>query len=209
MPRIFDMFMQVDPRSQCQGGLGIGLTLVKRLTEMHGGRVEAKSAGPGQGSEFIVHLPLAEVRSTPAALPGNPDGAPAPLDRRRILVVDDNRDAADSLAMLLRCLGADVNVAYSGAAALEMLDACRPTIILLDLGMPELDGYDVARQIRQHPVHAKVRLIALTGWDQEADRLRTQEAGFDHHLVKPVDPEALETLLTSDGAGWVTDQVMR
>lgn len=209
LPRIFDMFMQVDPAWSQSQGLGIGLTLVKRLTEMHGGRVEAKSAGPGHGSEFLVHLPLAEVLSAQTLFPGSADAAPSPLDRRRILVVDDNRDAADSLAMLLRCLGADVSIAYSGAASLEMLETLRPTIILLDLGMPELDGYDVARQIRQHPVHTKVRLIALTGRDQEADRRRTLEAGFDNHLVKPVDPEALETLLASDDSSQAADRVLR
>ena len=208
LPRVFDMFMQVDPRNQCQGGLGIGLTLVKRLTEMHGGQVEAKSAGPGQGSEFLVQLPLAEVFNSHTDRPKNADRESTPLDRRRILVVDDNRDAADSLAMLLRCMGADVTVAYSGPSALKVLESLRPTIVLLDLGMPEMDGYEVAEQIRQHPISSKVRLIALTGWDQEADRRRTQEAGFDHHLVKPVDPEALEALLASDDSSHTADRVL-
>jgi CheY-like chemotaxis protein len=199
LPKVFDMFLQVDPTfSHGQGGLGIGLTLVKRLTEMHGGRVEAKSHGAGHGSEFLIRLPLAaSPMPTPNPLPAAAGNA-EPLEQRRILVVDDNRDVADSLAMLLRCLGAEVTIAYSGKEAIESVPAFSPHVVLLDLGMPDVDGYDVARQIRQTIKNRNLRLIALTGWGQEADRRRTAEAGFDHHLVKPVDPEALEALLSDN-----------
>jgi CheY-like chemotaxis protein/anti-sigma regulatory factor (Ser/Thr protein kinase) len=195
LPRVFDMFTQVDRSAgRTHGGLGIGLTLVERLLAMHDGRIEARSEGPGRGSEFIVRLPLAA-----GPLPARDPEAEAPrvAAGRRIMVVDDNRDAADSLGELLRTLGADVCVAHSGAEALRALTAARPAVVLLDLGMPTMDGYEVARRIRARPEGRDVVLIALTGWGQEDDRRRSREAGFDHHLIKPADLQALQTALAA------------
>jgi PAS domain S-box-containing protein len=196
LPRIFDMFMQIDSHTdRAQGGLGIGLTLVKSLVEMHGGKVSAYSAGVGQGSEFVVSLPLAVGRrSAPRRGQSTPVSVLAP---RRILVVDDNRDAGRSLGMLLKLLGADAQVVCSGPEALEAIAAQRPAVVLLDIGMPGMDGYEVARRIREQPELNDLTLIALTGWGQEEDRRRTQAAGFNHHLIKPADVRALETLLLS------------
>lgn len=196
LPRVFDLFTQIDHApGRTQGGLGIGLTLVKRLAEMHGGSVEAHSEGVGKGSEFIVRLPLAKVRSD--ATPQRAEAFGAVLSPRQVLVVDDNRDAAESLAMLLRLMGADVRVAFGGPAAIKMLATFHPSAVLLDIGMPGMDGYEVARLIRAEPGLDDVLLIALTGWGQEEDRRRSEKAGFDHHLIKPADVGALETLFLS------------
>jgi PAS domain S-box-containing protein len=193
---VFDMFAQIQPTGRrTGGGLGIGLTLVKRLTEMHGGRVEVSSAGPGQGSEFTIHLPLEKAQiEAPPPEPRGPDPRSA-LAARRILVVDDNRDAADSLGLFLKFMGAAVHVAYDGATALEALATFRPEIVLLDVGMPVLDGFEVARRMRQLPEGQNILLVAVTGWGQEEDRRRTADAGFDQHLVKPVDPVMLQNLI--------------
>jgi PAS domain S-box-containing protein len=197
LQKVFDLFTQVDrDYSRSQGGLGIGLTLVRSLVGQHGGSIEVKSDGPGQGSEFVVRLPLAAER------PGPDDGGRGsdPLSAvaaRRILVVDDNRDAADSLGMLLRFLGADVLTVHDGPAALEALRTYQPSVVLLDIGMPGMDGYEVARWARQQPEGRDAILIALTGWGQEEDQRRSHEAGIDHHLVKPVDLVALQALLAS------------
>ncbi len=197
LPVVFDMFMQADRSSgRTQGGLGIGLTLVKNLVELHGGTISAHSPGPGQGSEFIVRLPVA-VAARQATAPRTLDSA-SPQLRRRVLVVDDNQDAAASLGMLLTFLGMDVQVAHDGATALSRLESYRPDVVLLDLGMPGMDGIEVARRIREQPDFQHTMLIALTGWGQEEDRSRTQAAGFNHHLVKPADIMALQALL---GAG--------
>jgi CheY-like chemotaxis protein len=179
-----------------QGGLGIGLALVRSLVELHNGRVEAFSDGPGHGSAFVLHLPLAEAaRAVGDARAG---AVSAPQAQYRLLVVDDNRDAADSLALLLESShAAEVQVAYDGHSALEALVTFKPEAVLLDLGMPAMDGYEVARRMRQHPHGEGIALIALTGWGQDEDRRRTRRAGFDHHLVKPVDPELLRTLLAT------------
>jgi signal transduction histidine kinase len=190
---VFDMFMQVDRSNRrAQGGLGIGLTLVRTLVDMHGGCVEARSDGPNQGSEFLVELPLL---AEPV-----PDGEPSanlrPFPDRRILVVDDNRDAAETLGALLQTLGATVSIVHSGRSALEHLDQFDPDTMLLDIGMPEMDGYEVARQVRATPNHAHTLLIALTGWGQEQDQRHSRAAGFDHHLVKPPDIDKLRDLLT-------------
>ena len=199
LPRIFEIFTQVDRSlERSQGGLGIGLTLVKRLTELHGGDIVARSDGPGRGSEFTVRLPVlpeagAEPQPGPLA-----QKAPA-LPARRILVVDDNRDSADSLAMLLGILGNEVRTAYDGVEGVEAATAFRPDLAFLDIGLPRLNGYDAARRIRLLPGGAKMILVALTGWGQEDDRRRSREAGFDHHLVKPVAPEELERLLAETG----------
>ena len=193
LSQVFDMFMQVDRSTRrSQGGLGIGLTLVRSLVSMHGGSVEAKSDGPGLGSEFIVHLPLL----TEAALPAETSRRIQPLPSRRILIVDDSRDGGESLAMLLRVLGAEVSLAHSGRAALDCVKSFRPDVVLLDIGMPGMDGYEVARRIRANPNNRHISLIALTGWGQDEDRQRSTAAGFNHHLVKPADIDQLRQLLT-------------
>jgi len=196
LPHIFDLFVQVDhTATRSQGGLGIGLTLVKNLVEMHKGTVEAHSDGLGQGSEFVVRVPLiAETRREPDEKDTGDRKPEIASSGRRLLVVDDNEDSAVSLAMLLRLQGHDVRVAYSGAAALDLAASYRPDMILLDIGMPGMDGYEVARRLRQTPDLKHIVLAALTGWGQQADRCRTAEAGFDHHLVKPVESKALEAL---------------
>jgi signal transduction histidine kinase/ActR/RegA family two-component response regulator len=193
---VFDMFTQVDRSSRrSQGGLGIGLTLVRSLVTIHGGRVEARSAGLGAGSEFIVDLPIRigrRVRTHEAE-------SLAAFPPRRILVVDDNRDAGQTLGALLSRLGATVSVADSGPTALEMVKTFQPDAVLLDIGMPEMDGYEVSRRIRATLDRGRVLLIALTGWGQEDDQRRSRAAGFDHHLVKPPDVDKLRDLLT---VGW-------
>jgi len=196
LPRVFDLFAQGDrTHARGQGGLGIGLTLVRALVEMHGGQVEARSAGPGQGSEFVLWLPLASAPDAPER--DGPAGRRAGVGPRRILVVDDNRDAADSRGVLLRVLGAEVVTANDGPSALAALAAHRPAVVLLDIGMRGMDGYEVARRARARPEGRDVTMIAVTGWSQEEDRQRSREAGIDHHLVKPVDLEALRALLVS------------
>jgi PAS domain S-box-containing protein len=191
--RIFDMFTQVGgPSDHQQGGLGIGLTLVKRLVEMHGGEIEARSEGVNRGSEFIVTLPTISGEAT-APGPSQP-AVEASVEPRRILVVDDNRDAAESLSMLLHARGHDVRVAYDGLEAVGAAIAFQPDVVLLDIGLPKLYGYDAARRIRDARGDG-VLLIAVTGWGQEEDRRRAKAAGFDHHLTKPVDPEAISRLI--------------
>jgi CheY-like chemotaxis protein len=189
---VFDMFTQVNrSERRTQGGLGIGLTLVRSLVAMHGGQVEARSRGPDTGSEFIVELPV---------ISGQDPAQPAPdLPLRfapcRIMVVDDNSDAAETLGALLSALGAVVSVMHDGPSAIAALDDFGPEVVLLDIGMPRMDGYEVSRRIRATTRHAGVLLIALTGWGQEQDRRRSREAGFDHHLVKPPDVGRLHQLI--------------
>jgi signal transduction histidine kinase/ActR/RegA family two-component response regulator len=194
---VFDMFTQVNRSSRrSQGGLGIGLTLVKSLVDSHGGRVEARSPGPGAGAEFVVELPVAA-----APVPADADiAAVAPLPARRILVVDDNVDAADTLARLLETLGSTVEVAYGGRQALDAVVRFRPDTVLLDIGMPEVDGYEVARTLRSMPGQERLLLIALTGWGQEHDQERSRESGFNHHMVKPPDLARLRRLLSAGPA---------
>jgi PAS domain S-box-containing protein len=197
LSRIFEMFIQAAPaHARSQGGLGIGLTLVKNLVEMHGGTVTAHSDGPGRGSEFVVRLPL-DVRAERARGEAvmNHDGTTSAPNARRVLVVDDNTDAAESLAVLLRLSGHEAQVANDGFAALKVAHAMRPDLILLDIGMPGMDGYEVARRLRQDAAFHNVKLVALTGWGQEEDRRRSKSAGFDAHYVKPIDPDVLEQLL--------------
>jgi CheY-like chemotaxis protein len=190
LPRLFNLFTQADPMTRrSQGGLGIGLALVRKLVEMHGGTVAAHSAGLGCGSEFLVCLPVlrqATQRQRPAA--SVPQRAPP---ARRILVVDDNTDALESLALLLRGDGHEVYTASDGQEALIQAETRKPEVVLLDIGMPELDGVQVGRKIRAESWGRRMTLIALTGWGQEADRKRTESAGFDAHLVKPLDIGAL------------------
>ncbi len=199
VPKVFDLFVQAEhgPASGAHSGLGIGLTLVRNLVEMHGGSVEARSAGLGSGSEFVVKLPLAAAPppSRPKGEAGDRMPARARPEGASILVVDDNRDAALSFAMLLELQGHEVRVVHDGPAALREVAAWRPALVFLDLGMPEMDGCEVARQLRRLPGLESVVLVALTGWGQEDDRRRTGEAGFDHHLVKPPDPKAVSALL--------------
>lgn len=196
LPQIFNMFTQVErSRRQAQGGLGIGLTLVRTLVEMHGGQVRADSQGVDQGSEFVVTLPLG--KEAIVASGSTPEERVPVLPKGRVLVVDDNRDAAESLGRLLKLLGADVCVVNDGPSALELLRTYRPTVVLLDIGMPGMDGYEVARRIRQRSEGRDLMLIALTGWGQEEDRQRTSQAGFDHHLIKPADMRTLESLFLS------------
>jgi signal transduction histidine kinase len=197
LPKVFDMFAQADRAAdRIQGGLGIGLTLVRRLVEMHGGTVEAASEGEGKGSEFTVRLPAAEQAPDPQP-PTAPPADAAPLAPRRILVVDDNRTAADILAMLVRWAGHDVQVAYDGRSALEMAATFGPQVVVLDLGMPGMDGCEVARRLRKMPELHGVVLVAQTGWGQPEDRRRTTEAGFDAHLLKPLSLEELEDVLVA------------
>ncbi|MEP6790736.1 MAG: ATP-binding protein [Ramlibacter sp.] len=195
LPRMFEMFTRGDRDSaRNQGGLGIGLALSRRLAQMHGGKLEAHSEGPGKGSEFTVRLPLAAGEAQDAERQA---AQAASLGRRRVLVVDDNRDAAESLAMVLEMLGADVRVAHDGMAAIEAFGAYRPSVVLLDIGMPGMNGYEVARALRLRGAEIPATLVALTGWGQDADRQRAKEAGFDHHLVKPAEIDALQQLLAS------------
>lgn len=200
LPRVFGLFAQVEEaRERAQGGLGIGLALVKSLVEMHGGTVKALSAGPGRGSEFVVRLPaLPERRGTAPQKAGREGGqAVPPPGGLRVLVIDDNVDAADSLAMLLGLKGHTVQVTYDGESALRTAQAGLPEVVLMDIGLPKMDGYEVARRLRASPAGRGVLLVALTGWGQEEDRRRSREAGFDHHMTKPVDLDALQQLLAS------------
>jgi PAS domain S-box-containing protein len=197
LPRIFDLFTQ-DKQSidRSQGGLGIGLTLVKALVELHGGLVEARSPGRGRGAEFVVRLPLASPDAPSVPLPPAEHPLPSAVPRR-VLVVDDNRDSADGLATLLSIQGHHVATAHDGPSALEQAHRFLPDIVLLDIGLPGMDGYEVARRMRAAPDLQASRLIAVTGYGGESDRLRSSEAGFSNHLVKPVDAEALHGLLNS------------
>jgi PAS domain S-box-containing protein len=192
--RIFEMFMQVDRTlERSQSGLGIGLTLVKRLVEMHDGSVEVFSDGLGQGSEFVVRLPV--LIEEPKVITPEPITEPVKAMARRILVVDDNRDTARLLAMLLKTTGNETLAAYDGFEAVEVAATFRPDVILMDIGMPKLNGYEAARKIREQPWGKDIVLIALTGWDQEADRQKSSDAGFNGHLVKPAEHEDIMKLL--------------
>jgi len=196
LPRLFDMFAQTTSAlRRAQGGLGIGLSLARALVELHGGSVMAYSEGPGRGSEFMVRLPLARTRmlERDAHAPEEP-AAPA---GRRILVADDNHDAAESLAMMLRMGGNDVRTGRDGVEAVTIAQSYHPQVVLLDIGMPRMNGYDAARRIRSEPWGREMMLIALTGWGQDEDKRRAREAGFDHHLTKPVDADELEKLVAS------------
>jgi CheY-like chemotaxis protein len=211
LPMIFDMFTQLkNETDRAQSGLGIGLALVRKLLEMHGGTVTASSDGDGLGSEFLITLPVIsnEMARVSASADNKANGhdpaadVPAAADpiataqvRRRILVADDNSDALESLATLLELGGHEVFSAANGALALESAEQNLPEVALLDIGMPKLDGYEVARRIRAQPWGRRITLVALTGWGQDSDRRRSGEAGFDSHLVKPLDLDKLTELL--------------
>ena len=194
--RIFDMFTRIDSDlARTEGGLGIGLALAKGLVELHGGRIEARSPGLGHGSEFIVTLPASLIVNASDQVPVDPPH-PGPHVSRRVLLADDNRDGAETLGMFLETLGHEVQIAHSGTEALQLAKRWKPDLCVLDIGMPDMSGYEVAMRIRLEAWGQKTTLIAVTGWGQEDDRRRAQVAGFDHHLTKPVDPESLEQLFT-------------
>ena len=201
IPSIFDPFTQVDRTlARSHGGLGIGLTLVRRLVEMQSGRVSVRSEGRNRGSEFTVRLPAANrdaaasaVRATPTTDPTDPP-SPAGL---RVLIVDDNRDVADSTASIMRMNGCDVHVVYDGRAAIESVKRLRPDAVLLDIGLPAIDGYLVAEHIRAQPENGSTMIVAVSGYGQEQDRLRSKSVGFDYHVVKPIDPAVLAGLVGS------------
>ena len=205
LPRLFDLFMQEDSSiDRRTGGLGIGLTLVRHLVDLHGGRVDAQSAGPGRGSEFVVRIPTGDGRphaSFSMAQAGQPEGSSI---ARRILVTDDNTDAADALAIMLKLVGHDVRIAHGGREALEIAAEFRPDVIFLDIGMPEMDGFETARQLRRVAALDAAVLVALTGYGQEADRRRALEVGFDDFLVKPPNPAAVQTFALKRRPGSAT-----
>ncbi len=194
--RVFDLFTRLQPGEGIKtSGLGIGLALARRLAELHGGQLEVFSDGTDRGSEFVLTLPAASERAVPA--PANSVDRPAPtVLQRRVLIVDDNQDAALSLAMLLEASGLVVRSAFDGATALALIDDFRPDVAILDIGMPGMDGYEVARAIRERCGDHCPRLVALTGWGQESDRQLAREAGFDEHLTKPVDPALIQQLVS-------------
>jgi PAS domain S-box-containing protein len=203
LPHVFDLFIQADRSlERKQGGLGLGLTLVRRLVEMHGGRVEAASAGPGFGSAFTIRLPClaAEGVEEPAAAAEPAEAARPPGPARRILVVDDHQDSTDSLALFLRLRGHEVRTAQDGPTALDEIERYRPEVVFLDLGLPGMSGYDVARRVRMRTDLGPLQLVALTGYGTDGDRQKTRDAGFDVHLAKPVDPRAVDALLASPSA---------
>jgi CheY-like chemotaxis protein len=197
LPQIFDLFTQVDATSnRAQGGLGIGLTLVRSLVEMHGGTVAARSAGPNTGSEFEVRLPLlqpAEVRER-----GGSAAADAPRvshPRRRVMVVDDNRDAAETLTAFLRDAGHEVDITFDGESALRKALEFRPDLMLVDIGLPRMTGHELVQQLRASPALARTIFVAVTGYGQDHDRNASRAAGFDDHWTKPLDPESLLTYM--------------
>jgi signal transduction histidine kinase/CheY-like chemotaxis protein len=195
--RIFDLFTRVHPSDPIKSsGLGIGLALARQLVKLHGGRLDVHSSGPDSGSEFVVVLPLRSIEvslSEPARSPAAQEN----VSVKRILVVDDNRDAAESLALILSMSGAEVEVAFGGEQALAKMRSHKPEVTLMDIGMPGMDGYEVARRVRADPELASLRLVALTGWGQAEDKERALKEGFDEHLTKPVDPADLDGLLRS------------
>jgi CheY-like chemotaxis protein len=198
LSRIFEMFSRGEHTDEPgDSSLGIGLPLARRLAEMHGGSIEARSEGRGQGAEFLLRLPLAAEQQ---AVNAGERRDQAVAGSKRVLVVDDNRDAANSLGMLLEAMGAQVSVVHSGPDALDAYARFSPALVLLDIGMPGMDGYEVARRIRSSFAEPRAAIVALTGWGQEDDRYRASAAGFDHHLTKPADIEDLQRLLASHAA---------
>jgi two-component system, sensor histidine kinase len=196
LPFVFDMFTQVDRNlDRAQGGLGIGLSLVRRLMELHGGEVHAESPGPNQGSTFTLSLPLVDAGASIASeqVANETRAAGRPL---RVLVVDDNRDAADALSMLLASQGHETRIAYGGASALEIAEEFQPETVFCDLGMPGVDGFDVATRLRNDQERAAPLLVALTGWGTDEDKRKTREGGFDFHVTKPITFEDVDRILS-------------
>jgi CheY-like chemotaxis protein len=197
LPAIFEMFMQVDRSlERLHAGLGVGLTLARRLVELHGGTLEARSGGLGKGSEFIVRLPLSLSLEPAPVTPQEPE-AQVSGAQRRVLVADDNQDHAESLAMILRSMGNEVVVAHDGLEAAAAAASFRPDFAFLDIGMPGLNGYELARRLRQSTATVGAVLVAVTGWGQEKDKRLAHEAGFNHHLVKPVDFKQIQRILVT------------
>jgi CheY-like chemotaxis protein len=194
---VFTMFSQVrSSQDRSEGGLGIGLALSKGVVELHGGTIEARSEGPGKGSQFIVRIPRRTISTAPQSAPTVAE--PKVTQKRRVLIADDNRDAADSLAMLLQMAGHTVTVVHDGEQALATIETMRPEVALLDIGMPKVDGYEVARRARLDTRSRKTMLIAVTGWGQESDKNRAMAAGFDMHFTKPVEPTRIIDLLSGE-----------
>ena len=201
LERIFDLFTQVDNSLvRSAGGLGLGLAVVRRVVELHGGHIEARSAGLGQGSEFIVRLPVlaAATKLQPAAIDGQPKAALATVRARRVLIIDDDADSAEALALLAQSWGHQVAIAHDGPGALALAESFAPESVLVDIGLPGMDGYELARRLREQPRYRDLVLVALTGYGREQDRSAAHAAGFDDHLVKPAEIEALEGILTRD-----------
>jgi CheY-like chemotaxis protein len=195
---MFELFAQGDRSlARSEGGLGLGLTLARSLAEIHGGSLSGTSEGPGKGTEFVVRLPAAETPGR-GACAGRGEMPGVSGKRSRVLIVDDNVDMACSIARLLELLGHSVQIAHDGPTAIEAVRAFRPEVLLLDIGLPTMDGYEVARRLRAEDCGKEARIIAITGYGQEEDRRRSRDAGFDHHLIKPVDFSSLVTLLASD-----------
>jgi signal transduction histidine kinase len=206
LPRVFDLFVQAESSTdRTQGGLGVGLTLARQLIEMHDGTIEARSAGLGRGTEIVVHLPALPCTAVEKAPGGSASERPgsAMAEPLRILIVDDNMDSAESLALLMRMAGHEVRTAYEGLSAVAEARTFMPDVVVLDIGLPGMDGYEVAHRLRQEPGGDRLMLLALTGYGQEEDRRRSREAGFDHHLVKPINLERFQELLES----WCRSQV--
>jgi CheY-like chemotaxis protein len=198
---VFELFAQVDEAPErAHSGIGIGLTLARQLVELHGGVIEATSEGLGKGSEFIVRLPILAERTSPLPAEATPDEQ-VRHHPHRILVVDDNEDSATSLATLLELTGHETHTANDGLAALAVADRVRPNVILLDIGLPHKNGYEVCREIRRESWGKGVLMIAITGWGQEEDRLESRNAGFDQHLTKPIDFGVLNQLLVAPAGG--------
>lgn len=190
LPRIFDLFVQSERTlDRAQGGLGIGLSVVKKLLQMHGGEIHAWSVGVGEGSTFEIKLPRV---AAPAMIKS--DALPDKVPARRVFIVDDNVDAADSLAELMRLEGHDAQAVHSPSEALKQIESFRPDIALLDIGLPEMDGFELVKRLRERPALQRVKFVALTGYGQLEDRRRVSESGFDDHLIKPVDLGALERI---------------
>jgi PAS domain S-box-containing protein len=200
LDKIFGMFIQgKEPLNRVDGGLGIGLALARSIVELHGGAIEAKSEGEGRGSEFTLRLPAAPVPAQPSEPAPSMQTLPQKAPAKRVLVVDDNVDAADTLGMLMRSLGHEAKVVYDGMQALQAAEEFRPDVVLLDIGLPGINGYEVARRLRSRKGGQSAKIIAITGWGQDADRARAREAGFDVHLVKPVNEAALQHLVEANG----------
>lgn len=197
LPSIFELFVQGEPPlGRRSSGLGVGLTLAREIATLHGGSITASSAGLNRGSEFTLQLPL-HNKQDPASRPNDESGGPRLAAARRVLVVDDNRDSAETMEMLLQLSGYTVRTAYDGPSALPVVEEFQPDVILLDLGLPGLTGYEVAQRVQQMSLGRRPLLVAMTGYGQQGDRQRTRAAGFDHHLVKPVDLEMLQQILSS------------